>query len=332
MNETTARGGQRQVAVGVPADRPSEFDLIVRCQIVASGRHGRRPLHSFCRPSGAWLRGYSLSRGLRPWLLTFAPPEREQTSASFTPHRKARAERQESPGGTKDSSPGRKPRVRVASHIQSPGGATEVRVRRVGRVANPRPSRGAARLAPVQENHPGQTNPNSWHVVGGVAVFCIAAAFASVAFAQRGNDGAEKGLSAQQRGDDAPPTVRFEFIDVYIDSGDVPLAAYQFELTDAAESVKIVGIEGGEHQAFTAPPYYDPKALKNNRVIIAALSTADDLPTGKTRVATVHVQVEVDVKPEISINLEAAGDVQGNEINAEVTFVYSGENGTNNEE
>ncbi len=126
-----------------------------------------------------------------------------------------------------------------------------------------------------------------------------------------------------QRGDDALPGVRFEFIDVYVDSGDAPLAAYQFELTDSAGSIKIVGIEGGEHDAFATPPYYDPKALKNNRVIIAAFSTADDLPAGRTRVATVHVQVEFDVIPEIKINLETAGDVQGNEINAKVSFVYS---------
>ncbi len=135
-----------------------------------------------------------------------------------------------------------------------------------------------------------------------------------------------------QRDDDVPPAVRFEYIDVYIDSGDAPLAAYQFELTDAAESIKIVGIEGGEHEAFATPPYYDPKALKHDRVIIAALSTAADLPTGRTRVATVHVQVEIDVIPEITINLETAGDVQGNEIDAEVSFVYSDQDETNNEE
>ena len=128
-----------------------------------------------------------------------------------------------------------------------------------------------------------------------------------------------------QRGDDAPPGVRFEYIDVYVDSGDAPLAAYQFELTDSAESIKIVGIEGGEHEAFATPPYYDPKALKNNRVIIAAFSTADALPTDKTRVATVHVQVEVDVIPKITINLAVVGDVEGSEINAKVTFIFSDE-------
>ncbi len=128
-----------------------------------------------------------------------------------------------------------------------------------------------------------------------------------------------------QRGDDSPAAVRFEYVDVYVDLGDAPLAAYQFELEDATASIKIVGIEGGEHQAFATPPYYDPKALKNNRVIIAALSTADDLPTGKTRVATVHVQVATEVKPKITINLTVAGDVEGNETDAEASFVYSGE-------
>ena len=126
-----------------------------------------------------------------------------------------------------------------------------------------------------------------------------------------------------QRGDDAPAAVRFEYIEVYVDSDAAPLAAYQFELTDSAGSIKIVGIEGGAHEAFAAPPYYDPKAMKSDRVIIAAFSTADALPTGKTRVATIHVQVEVDVIPEIAINLAVAGDIQGNEINAEVSIVYS---------
>ena len=78
-------------------------------------------------------------------------------------------------------------------------------------------------------------------------------------------------MAYAQRDDDAPAAVRFEYIDIYIDSGDVPLAAYQFELTDAGGSIKIVGIEGGEHEAFATPPYYDPKALKNNRVIWVAI-------------------------------------------------------------
>ncbi len=193
-----------------------------------------------------------------------------------------------SPKGTKVGSQGRKPLDSDTREQQSPGGATENGKRRVGTAHH------SVRPA---------------HLWWAMPTLLLTALLATAAFAQRD--------------DDAAPAVRFEYIDVYVDSGTAPLAAYQFELTDSVGSIKIVGIEGGAHDAFAAPPYYDPKALKNNRVIIAAFSTAADLPTGRTRVATVHVQVEVDVIPEIKINLEAAGDVQGNEINAEVSFVYS---------
>ncbi len=187
-------------------------------------------------------------------------------------------------------SQGRKPLDSDTLDLQSPGGAKEDRKRRMGTAHQ------SVRAA---------------HLWWALPTLLLTALLATTAFAQRD--------------DDAPAAVRFEYIDVYIDSGDAPLAAYQFELTDAAESIKIVGIEGGEHEAFAVPPYYDPKALKNDRVIIAALSTADELPTGRTRVATIHVQIEVDVIPEITINLETAGDIQGKEINAEVSFVFSDE-------
>ncbi len=110
----------------------------------------------------------------------------------------------------------------------------------------------------------------------------------------------------------ADPSVRFVPLHITIDPQGEALAAYQFELKTISGRVKIVGVEGGDHAAFSAPPYYDAQALMQDRVIIAAFSTADNLPTGRTRVATIHVQVEVDVIPEITINLETAGDVQGN--------------------
>jgi hypothetical protein len=94
------------------------------------------------------------------------------------------------------------------------------------------------------------------------------------------------------------PAVCFEAVDVYIDSGKAPLAAYQFEFhavfpDDQPGQVRIVGIEGGDHPAFSKPPYYDPAALMHNRVVIAAFNTnnAENLPTGRTRVARLHVQV-----------------------------------------
>lgn len=84
---------------------------------------------------------------------------------------------------------------------------------------------------------------------------------------------------------------RFEAIDVFVDSGLQSLAAWQLELKSTADDVQIVGIEGGEHPAFKEPPYYDSRAMNSNRVIIAAFSTEDNLPSGRSRVARIHVQV-----------------------------------------
>ena len=69
-----------------------------------------------------------------------------------------------------------------------------------------------------------------------------------------------------------------------MDSGSTPLAAYQIEFTATNGIARIVGIEGGAHPAFRQPPFYDPKAIQHEHVIIASFSTANaaDLPTGKT--------------------------------------------------
>jgi len=108
--------------------------------------------------------------------------------------------------------------------------------------------------------------------------------------------------------------VRFKAVDVFIDSKDQPLAAWQIELRSTGGDVKIVGIEGGEHAAFREPPYYDPAALNRNRVILAAFSTGQTLPTGRTRVARVHVQVSG--TPEYQVKLIVAASADGKEIQA----------------
>ena len=89
----------------------------------------------------------------------------------------------------------------------------------------------------------------------------------------------------------AEDAVRFEAIDVFVDSGDQTLAAWQLELSSMAGDARIVGIEGGEHPAYATPPYYDPKAMKSNRVIIGAFSQNESLPSGRCRVARIHVQL-----------------------------------------
>jgi len=127
---------------------------------------------------------------------------------------------------------------------------------------------------------------------------------------------------AQGQKPDAAPaeSVRFEAVHVYVDSKDQPLAAYQFELVDKSRTIKIVGIEGGEHAAFKQPPYYDPAALMNKRVIIAAFNTGRDLPRGKTRVATIHVQLTGDRKPEYEVKLQVAASSDGRHIPATVSL------------
>ena len=104
--------------------------------------------------------------------------------------------------------------------------------------------------------------------------------------------------------------IQFAPVEVFLDSGTQSLGAYQLEFSAKGSDVKIVGIEGGEHPAFQEPPHYDPAALRRQRVILAAFSTERALPTGRTRVATVHVQYRGKV-PQYSAQLTAAASADG---------------------
>src|SRR5438067_1839364 len=97
---------------------------------------------------------------------------------------------------------------------------------------------------------------------------------------------------AQQTADNLS-SIRFCTVDIYLDSGSTRLAAYQVEFAVTKGVWKIVGIEGGEDAAFRSAPHYDSKAVQNERAIIAAFSLLpkDSLPSGRTRVATVHLMV-----------------------------------------
>jgi hypothetical protein len=129
-------------------------------------------------------------------------------------------------------------------------------------------------------------------------------------------------LQAVSAGVQTEPVVRFETVDVFVDTADKTLAAYQLEFFDAAGDTKIAGIEGGVHPAFATPPYYDPKAMQQERVILAAFTTEDAaaLPVGKVRVATIHLQTTGTDAPDFQIRLQAAADAAGRTITAEATF------------
>lgn len=128
------------------------------------------------------------------------------------------------------------------------------------------------------------------------------------------------GTGVQPAGSDDP--TRFEAVDVYVDSGVAPLAAYQLELlTVGTTEAKLVGVEGGERGAFEAAPYYDPRILHGaagERVILLAYSLKPDaeLPKGETRVARLHLQVPAKADLTYRCVLAVAGDSSANEIKA----------------
>ncbi len=127
-------------------------------------------------------------------------------------------------------------------------------------------------------------------------------------------------LAAGMAPQDPPQTesgIRFESWDVFLDTGAEALGAYQFEWKVSGTAL-IVGVEGGEHAAFNAAPYYDEAALQRNRIVVGALSTAAELPRGRTRVARVHLQISGSTEPVFDVQLEVCATADGSEIEARV--------------
>jgi hypothetical protein len=122
-------------------------------------------------------------------------------------------------------------------------------------------------------------------------------------------------IGAQTSPADTSP--RFAYVDVLLDTHAKPLAAYQFEFT-GGEGCQTVGIEGGEHPAFANPPYYDPAAMEHDRVIVAAYSTAAELPAGKMRISRLHLRVTG--KPTFTIRLMTAGSTDGKPMAADISI------------
>ena len=116
---------------------------------------------------------------------------------------------------------------------------------------------------------------------------------------------------------------RFVPLHVILDSGEQPLAAYQVEIAVSRGSAEIVGVEGGDAAPFNAAPYYDPAALKSGRIIIAAFNTGAELPHGRLRVATLHMQERGGTPPAYSARIIAAASSGGRRIPVTVTLERS---------
>jgi len=118
--------------------------------------------------------------------------------------------------------------------------------------------------------------------------------------------------------------VRFATIDVYVNSPE-PLAAWQFELSEATGAMAVVGVENGESEAFAGTPHYDLDAVtqgRAERIIVAdySLGESAELPVGRTRIATVHVRLTGAREPAFELQLIAAGNADGLPIDAAAVF------------
>jgi hypothetical protein len=118
----------------------------------------------------------------------------------------------------------------------------------------------------------------------------------------------------------SPAPARFGTVDLYVDSAREPLAAWQMEFKATGGQVEIVGIERGDSADFQDPPYYDPAALKSNRVVVGAFNISDRLPAGKVRVARLHLHISGAQKPVYAVNLVVAGTKDGKPISAQASL------------
>ena len=115
---------------------------------------------------------------------------------------------------------------------------------------------------------------------------------------------------------------RFAAVDIYLVSAE-PVAAWQFEFSNRNGLMKIVGVENGESAAFERVPYYDREAVRRgtaDRIIVADFSLADAslLPSGRTRIATLHLVLEGTGDPEFYLHLVTAVTQHGQPIDASI--------------
>ena len=117
---------------------------------------------------------------------------------------------------------------------------------------------------------------------------------------------------------------RFTVLEIYLETAE-PLAAWQFELRESSGRMRVVGVENGESAAFGEAPFYDLAAVSEgaaDRIIVAdySMRPAGALPAGRSRVATIHIQLEGSADPDYVLNLMAAGGANGEPIQASIDF------------
>jgi hypothetical protein len=99
-------------------------------------------------------------------------------------------------------------------------------------------------------------------------------------------------------------------VEVFVDSGERPLSAYQIEFTYDGSALTVVGIEGGE-DPFGDAPYYDSAGMTGGRIVIAAFTTDGNPPRGRVRVARLHLAEEGRTVRELKARLIIAAGPDG---------------------
>jgi len=111
----------------------------------------------------------------------------------------------------------------------------------------------------------------------------------------------------------------FVACDVFVDSGDRALGAFQFEWLVRAGAAQIVGVEGGDG-VFAPAPFYDAAALQGGRILVGAFVTEGERPRGRNRVARVHLLVEAGPAPQFAVRLQACADDRGEALTAKIEW------------
>lgn len=117
---------------------------------------------------------------------------------------------------------------------------------------------------------------------------------------------------------------RFAAVDIYLDSAE-PVAAWQFEFSSRNGLMKIVGVENGESAAFQETPYYDREAVQlgtADKIVVADFTLADtnELPSGRIRVATLHLMLTGTDAPQFDLELVTAVMRDGRTIDASISL------------
>jgi hypothetical protein len=121
-----------------------------------------------------------------------------------------------------------------------------------------------------------------------------------------------------------PEASFFTTVDLFVVS-DTPVAAWQVELTERRGAMQIVGIERGDDSTFRDPPYYDRVAVERSstdRIVLASfsLSNAAQLPSGRVRIARVHVRMTGAAAADYEARLVAAGTADGRPIDVQLSI------------